>query len=131
MWHGHVPSWSATKCWDTCRYTQAGLKGGLASLKANDKAVVTLLQQVAAQGHITLHLATISKQETGGADGCGDDYDDYDMMGDAELIDADCTWHAGDWVCLDGSKPKLAKQEITPEAILQVGVHLCVRIWLG
>ena len=102
-------------------YTDAGIKDGLASLKANDKAGVTLLQQVAAAGLIDLHLATIQKEETGGADGGGDDY--FLMaFGSADIIDAESTWYADEWKKLDGGKVKLGKQQIEPEAILQVGI---------
>ena len=61
-----------------CRYTEAGLKG-LVTLKNRDRVVGAILQSLAADGRLEVHLCFIKRHEQGRAEGCPGDWSLYEV----------------------------------------------------
>ena len=90
------------------RYTKDGLTG-IDTLKNRDRALATLLQRVAAEGHLELYLATITKSESGPCDADDTMVDVYELE-----------YSINDWLCLDGSNPGINCRTFTMDELFQV-----------
>lgn len=62
----------------SCRYTEAGLKG-LVTLKNRDRVVGAILQSLAADGQLEVHLCFVKRHEQGPAEGCPGDWSLYEV----------------------------------------------------
>ena len=98
--------------------------------------MATILQKAALQAGLDIHLAAISKTESGSASGGGCwgyrkkyywdekcDPDDYNM----EDVH-DITYKMRDWICLDGSRAVFQESEFELDEVLQVEPPHSVRV---
>lgn len=82
---------------------------GLDTLKNRDRALATVLQRVAAEGHLDVYLATITKSESGPCDA------DDTLV---DVYDSECRLE--NCICLDGSKANFHEASFEMDEVFQV-----------
>ena len=91
-----------------CRYSKDGLQG-LVSLRNKDRAIASVMQQLADKHCLEVHLILLQKDKSGVTDG----YKDFDEV-------YANYWTALHCVMLDGQPGRLVDMNVWPKEIIQV-----------